>query len=166
MRLMSIALVAALMAGGLASAQDKDKKKDKCPLAGIMCPAEGCCEGVCREFCNKGGEALTALRAKVAAALKEKKDALAAHQVGVCKAKECKECAWVESTGIVPIFKTKVSARFGEMNKEVNHEIAGKDGKTTTVACTLLTGKLCDACVDQMKKDALAKIEEAKKDRK
>jgi len=159
MRLMSIALVAALVAGGLASAQDK--KQDKCGLAGIMCPAEGCCEGVCRDFCNKGGEALIALRAKVAASLKEKKDKLAAHSVGLCKTKECKDCAWVEATGIVPVLKTKISARFGEMNKEIKHEV----GKTS-VACTFLTGKLCDACVDQMKKDVLAKIEEAKKDQK
>ncbi|MCE9584495.1 MAG: hypothetical protein K8T20_18560 [Planctomycetes bacterium] len=160
-------MVAALAAGFAVCADDnKDKKPHKCPLESIMCPFHGDCEGECRKLCDKGGEALVAMHVKVAAAVKAetKKDANA-HVAGTCRAAGCKECASLNEKVFGPALKARISKRMGEMNKEVKHTVKDAAGKEHEVECTFLTGKLCDACVDEMSKtclDTMAKTAENK----
>ena len=159
MKLTIVAVAVAALMGGAVAAQEK---AHKCAMAGILCPKEGKCEGKCREICDRAGEAMDALKGRVAASMK---DCGCQHLGGTCKEKSCEPCASLQSGIYVPVLKAKVNARFGEMGKDVQHEVTEK-GKTTRVACTLLTGKLCDPCVDGMKKSALEKIEAMFKEKK
>lgn len=158
--LMAFVMVAALGAGLALHADDNKSKKHKCPLETIMCPFHGDCEGECRNLCDKGGEALVAVHAKVAASLKvqTKKDA-SAHVAGTCKVADCKECATLNDKVFGPVIKERISKRMGEMGgKEVKHTVKNASGQDSEVACTFLTGKLCDACVDEMTKSCLDKL--------
>jgi hypothetical protein len=158
-KLTIVAAAVAVVMGGLVAAQEK---AHKCAMAGILCPKEGKCEGKCREICDRAGEAMDALKSKVAASMKE---CGCPHLGGTCKESGCETCGSLQKTIYVPVLKAKVTARFGEMGKDVQHEVS-VNGKTAKVACTLLTGKLCDPCVDGMKKSALEKIEAMFKEKK
>jgi len=149
--------VAMLAAGTLLVAEEK--KQVKCPMADIICPEHGDCAGQCREFCDRGGEALTALRARVAAAAKVKyKMGSVDHVSGACRAKNCDACQEMMDKVFKPVIKEAITDRFGTMGGPVKHAVK-KDGKTTEVECTFLTGDLCDPCVETMKGEAIERLD-------
>lgn len=164
MRLTTLGVIGAFLVAGAALVAE-EKKSHKCPMATIMCPQQGDCSGQCRSFCDKGGEALTALRARVAAAVKEKTKAdPGPHLSGACKTKECADCQKLMDGVFSPVLKDKINARFGNMNQNAKHEVQAANGKVTEVKCTFLTGKLCDACVNEMKATSLEKYEALEKE--
>jgi hypothetical protein len=165
MRRTVLGATAAILACGLALvAEDKKKAEHNCPLADVMCPAQGCCEGACRQICDKGGEALAAVKAKVGADYKAKSKKDNPHLSGACKTAGCSDCKTLLDKIYASIIKDKVNARFKAMNgEEQKHEVKQSNGKVKEEKCTLLTGKLCPHCVIEMAAAALEKYEESLK---
>jgi hypothetical protein len=131
----------------------EDKKKHECPVADLMCPASGDCEGHCAAICDKAGEGLDAVLKAVAADVKklpqEAQERLA------------KDGA-LRKTYVGPVLTTKVNDRFAKMSEKVEHEVK-KGQKVTKEKCTFLTGKLCSPCVDEMAGQVREKLAELKK---
>ncbi len=160
---MRVATVAAALAlaWGVAVAQDKqDGKKDCCGASGLICPKDGKCEGTCREICNKVGETLKAVRAKVIEKMKKECNCECPCTAGTCSAEGCESCATVKSQVFAPLFKDKVNARFKDWKKDVKHSVKGDDGKAKDVTCTFLKGDLCKACVDDLADASWKKLSE------
>jgi hypothetical protein len=151
MKLLKAAVVlAGMVFTATLSAEDrKSGDRHDCPVGHLFCPAEGGCEGACRSICDRSGEALAAVRTNLAAsiALLPKED-----QARLPKGND------LDKEIIGPALKERVWARFASMNSTETHAVE-VNGKSETVTCTFLTGKLCAPCVEEITRNSQKALE-------
>lgn len=147
---------------GVAAVQDKgrEKKPEKCGMAGMVCPKEGKCEGECRTICDRAGETLAAARKKAGEKMKKELGSKCECTAGECSAAGCEGCDLVKTKVFTPLMKERVAARFKEWKKDLLHTVKGKDGKSSPVKCTFLKGALCEPCAETLSDDILKKLRE------
>lgn len=170
MKLAWFAPVAALL---LVAAQDCpdgkcpascDGKQDCCGAVGILCPKDGKCEGKCREICDNVGATLKSVRARVGEIMKKEVGEACPCASGSCKEAKCGTCTDVVAKIYAPLLKDKVGAWMKSKVKDPKHTVKTDDGKTQEVACTFLSKKPCDVCVNDLANASWTKLKECMKD--
>ena len=131
-------------------AQD-GKKADECcqdackefcaALHAQVCPEKDCKSEKCKEICGKVCENVKAVGARCMEACK--KEGLKCE--GCEKAKgPCAACKEMSSKILIPWLKNQMKT------KDAVHVKKGGDDKEVTTKCTLVTGPVCDSCVEAM----------------
>jgi hypothetical protein len=69
---------------------------------------------------------------------------------GECTPDECPTCQTIKREVFYPLLKQKVDARVTDLQKDFTHDVKRDDGRIRTVACTLLRGKPCPHCANEL----------------